>query len=131
MNVRNGVKSAKRLPRGAFLFCALLFTLSAASNAGAAEADSGDLPDALYWEVSMPPGYVWMNGCGEMGTKKSGMATIPVIQPPEGVSVDAHAGHHPGKVAAWPIPLDTSSLEITLAELYLLVNGDAKTSPAN
>lgn len=125
------MESARRLPRGTFLFCALIFAMAAASNAGAAEADSGGLPDSLYWEVSMPPGYVWMNGCGEMGTKKTGKAAAAVIQPPEGVPADAHASHHPGKVAARPVPLDASSLESALAELYSLVNGVVNASPAN
>lgn len=103
----------------------------AASNAGAAESDSVSLPDSLYWEVSMPPGYVWMNGCGEMGTKKTVNASDVVITLPEDLQPDAHASHHPGKVVAQPLLLDASSLESAIAELSFIVNGNVYISPAN
>ncbi len=103
----------------------------AASNASAVESDSGSLPDSLYWEVSMPPDYVWMNGCGEMGAKKENKASDVIIQLPEGLQADAHAGHHPGKITAQPLLFDVSSLESTIAELSSIVNGNVYASPAN
>ena len=131
MKVRKGVKSAGSLSRRIFLFCALGFAMVAASNAGAAESDSGGLPDSLYWEVSMPTGYVWMNGCGEMGIKKTGNVVAAIIPLPEGLQADAHAGHHPGKVVAQPLLLDVSSLESAIAELSSIVNGNVYISPIN
>lgn len=113
------------------MFCALGFAMVAASTAGAVESDPGSLPDSLYWEVSMPTGYVWMNGCGEMGIKKAGNVVVAIIQPPKGVEADAHAGHHPGKGVAQPLLLDVSSLESTIAELSSIVNDNVYISPAN
>jgi len=79
----------------------------------------------------MPPGYVWMNGCGEMGVKKGSKASDVIVQLPESLQEDAHASHHPGKVAVQPLLLDVSSLENTIAELSSIVNGNVYVSPAN
>ena len=131
MMARKGVAYAGRHSRGASLLCALLFATVAASNAGAAETDPESLPDSLYWEVSMPAGYVWMMGCGEMGAKKTDIAATAIAQPSNGIKAEAHASHHPGGIAAQTLSLDAAGVERTLAELSSMVNGGMYVSLAN
>ncbi|MEW6548314.1 MAG: hypothetical protein AB1407_02525 [Spirochaetota bacterium] len=112
------------------LFCAMVFATAAGSNAGAAEPGASGLPDSLYWEVSMPPGYVWMNGCGEMGTKKAVGSTEAVIKQMEDGQSEDHISHHPGTVDGRAVLIDAPSLERAIAELNFFIHGDSDASPS-
>jgi hypothetical protein len=85
--------------------------LFAASAAWAETLPGPGIPDALYLDIVTAPGYLWMNGCGEMGAAKS--------QP---AASDAHAGHHPGQatpavaeVFKFPSEVERELTELSLA----------------
>lgn len=95
---------------------AMLFAASVVS----AEALPGSgIPDALYLDIETAPGYLWMNGCGEMGATKSQPAALTLA------TSDEHTGHHPGEgtpalTDLFKIP---SEIERELAELSLALAG--------
>lgn len=119
---------------------ALLFLASAA---WAEKLPGPSIPDALYLDIETAPGYLWMNGCGEMGAAKSQPATlaldlsigaeIPAIvgittvaaTAPTLATAEAHVGHHPGQGALTVTDVIKSpgAIERELAELSLALAG--------
>lgn len=107
--------------------------LFAAFSASAEALPGQGIPDALYLDIITAPGYLWMNGCGEIGANKTQPVTLDLdldlsigIEVPTPVPVlatpEAHAGHHPGQgapalsdVVKFPNEIERELTELSLA----------------